>query len=256
MADNDPSIKDAVNTARLATKASAGQLPTMAEVESTAKVAGKGIKVQAGCCLGLLIVAIGFVMPLTACIFSESSCDTADALENNSQVSNWAGSTDTVAELGGAKMPATAGKIGHEQHASKQSCFAPGNVHYNGPLSFFDSVGSVSNCMAFGGPMTTEQEEWYFNMRWNTGSGYPSNVKHKKVIITNPVNGKRIVASIEEYGPAARLMTRDGINAGASPEVYKYLGLANPYTGNPNDKSGYATFGFATDQNIPLGPLN
>lgn len=206
-------------------------------------------------CCGYLVFFAVFIMVITSCSFLGATCDSAEALENDSQVSNWTGSADTVAELGGVKMPATSGKIGHEQHASKQSCFASGNTHYNGPLSFFASIGSVTNCMAFGGPMTTEQEEWYFNMRWNTGSGYPGNVKHKKVIITNPANGKRIVASIEEYGPAARLMTRDGINSGASPEVYKYLGLANPYTGNPNDKSGYATFGFAKDQNIPLGPL-
>jgi len=205
-----------------------------------------------GCgCAGLLVFAImagSFILYLS---YGSNESDAKETL-----ASNWTGSSDTIATLGTATMPELSGKIGHEQHASKPSCFKSGNVHFDGPLSFFATVGSVSNCMAFGGPMTTEQEEWYFNMRWDTGSGYPTNVKHKKVIITNPANGKKVVASIEEYGPAARLKARDGIVAGASPEVYNYLGLANPYTGNPNDKKGYATFAFAKDQNIPIGPLN
>lgn len=217
-------------------------------------MAGEGVNTTTmamrGCCLGL-IFALSFVV-LVLFRLATPGGGAADTTNG----SNWTGSTDTVATLDGAKMPETSGKIGHEQHASKSSCFASGNTHFDGPLSFFTSVGSVTNCMAFGGPFTREQEEWYFNMRWDTSSGYPGNVKHKKVIITNPANSKRIVVSIEEYGPAARLKTRDGIVAGAPPEVYHYLKLTNPYTGNPSDKEGYATFAFAKDQNIPLGPLN
>lgn len=212
---------------------------------------GGTVKAWGTCCSLEIAAAVLVVIFIIALFNPGSNIDQAGA----STPSNWTGSNDIVATLGAAKMPATSGKIGHEQHASKQSCFAPGNFHFIDSLSFFASVGSVTNCMAFGKPRTTDQERWYFNMRWDTGSGYPNNVMHKKVIITNPVNGKRIVASIEEYGPAARLMVRDGINSGASPEVYNYLELTNPYTKNPNDKNGYAEFGFAKDQNIPLGPL-
>jgi hypothetical protein len=251
--DEKVTAGDAIRAGQAAARLAEGDVTALKDADALVKVGKQGAKYQVFCC-GYLAAFAVFIMVFSTCTFT-GSCDSADALEP-STTSNWTGSADTVAELDGARMPATSGKIGHEQHASKQSCFAAGNVHYNGPLSFFDSIGSVSNCMAFGGPMTTDQERWYFNMRWYTGSGYPGNVKHKKVIITNPANGKRIVASIEEYGPAAYLMTRDGINSGASPEVYKYLELTNPYTGNPSDKSGFAEYGFAVDQNIPLGPLN
>jgi hypothetical protein len=180
--------------------------------------------------------------------------------ENTSSVdptiSDWAGSIETVEKLGDAKMPELSGKIGHEQHFGYSKCFKSGESHqtnkYSKPLA---SVPN-GNCGAYGGGKTADQEMWYFNMRWFTASGYPGNIKHKKVIVTNPKNGKMVVVSVEEYGPAAYLKTRDGIVAGASPEVYNYLKLANPYTGDPDDKKGFATFGLAKDQDIPLGPLN
>ena len=210
------------------------------------------------------LMMIFLVLGVIIFVFSIGQEGVSDSDDASGGKSTWAGSINTIETITftknnkkyTAKMPATAGKIGHEQHAANQNCFKNGNSHYNGLLSFYSKIGSVKNCMAFGSPRTTEQEEWYFNMRWDTSGNYPTNVEHLKVIITNPKNNKKIVASIEEYGPAAFLMARDGINAGASPEVYKYLELSNPYTNNPNDKSGYAEFSFAEDQNIPLGPLN
>ncbi len=258
--NNDPSIGEVVDAGKTVAEAvetggaslAADPMATARLAKEAPKILKKGIKWQLGCCAAEAAVGL-FVFLFVVGMIGGPGSET-DQASAGSPASSWAGSTDTVSTVGRAKMPATSGKIGHEQHASKQSCFKSGNKHYDGPNSYL-SAGSVSNCMAFGKPRTTDQERWYFNMRWDTGGNYPNDVMHKKIIITNPKNGKRIVASIEEYGPAARLMTRDGINSGASPEVYKYLGLENPYTGNPNDKKGYATFGFAKDQDIPLGPL-
>jgi hypothetical protein len=200
---------------------------------------------------GCLILAVGSVFVILFLFTSMAGGNISGSEE--AAASTWTGSSDTVATLGAAKMPELSGKIGHEQHF-RPGC--EGGTHltneYSHPLAYI----SDGSCGAYGSGKKPIQEEWYFNMRWFTSSGYPDNIKHKKVIITNPVNGKRVVASVEEYGPAAYLKTRDGIVAGASPEVYNYLELANPYTKNPNDKKGFATFGLAKDQSIPLGPLN
>lgn len=173
----------------------------------------------------------------------------------------WTGSDDTTATLDGLTLPTTDGKLGSEEHvpgrvnidfrsATDLSCMVNLSQHYenvveSAPLTYPDT----GNCASYN-PHATDQERWYFNMRWPS-----SEFAHKKIVITNPENKKRIVASIEEYGPAEFVTERDGVNSGASPEVRNYLGIENPYTGNPNDKKGYVVFGFAKDQNIPLGPL-
>lgn len=201
------------------------------------------------------------IMLIAALIFA-----TIGGGEDEGSTSGFSGSSDTVDSLDGAIMPYTEGKIGHEQHDAKADCFATGNLHYDGPESFFASVGSVSNCMAFGAPRTTDQERWYFNMRWDTTGDYPTAYAHKKVIITNPANGARVVASIEEYGPHSCLYDGDceaygftgnttkGMNAGASPEVYFCTETESPYTSDP--ELGKVQFGFAKDQSIPLGPIS
>jgi hypothetical protein len=184
---------------------------------------------------------------------------------NGSGGSSWGGSVETVQELGNVKLPYSEGKMGHEQHASKQDCFVAGNLHYDGPLSFFTSVGSVNNCMSFGGNFTTDQERWYFNMRWEY-DGHKSEYQHTKVVIYNPENQVTVVTSIEEYGPHHCLYegtcesygfdgnVTKGMNSGAPPEVYNCLNTPSPYTADP--EQGKLQYGIAKDQNIPLGPLN
>ncbi|OIP23159.1 hypothetical protein COX95_04805 [bacterium CG_4_10_14_0_2_um_filter_33_32] len=172
---------------------------------------------------------------------------------------NWQGPTDTTDTIDGLTLPDTSGKLGNEQHipgphntdnkpATDLSCMVIPQTHYQGsdsnPLTY-----ATTGCGSYH-PYTQDQEHWYFNMRW------PSSVfKHKKIILTNPQNGKRVVVSIEEYGPAAFKMKQDGINCGAPPEVRNYLQTADANTGDPNDKKGFVQIGFAQDQNIPLGPL-
>jgi hypothetical protein len=64
----------------------------------------------------------------------------------------------------------------------------------------------------------------------------------KKVLVTNPENGKRLVASIMESGPA--IFT--GRVSGLSPEAMLELGAVTDTN---------LEYGFLIDQSIPVGPL-
>jgi hypothetical protein len=198
----------------------------------------------------------------------------------SSSGSNWTGSSEAVATLGDLTMPATEGKLGHEDHFftknetdifsrespagwvvgdPKSSDCIDNKTHHVEDKSYTrgdEKLVSAGGCGAFGSGMKTDQERWYFNMRWDYGSN-KDKYHHAKIIITNPRNNKKIVVSIEEYGPAEYVTTRDGINAGATPEVYKYLceDEGSPYSNDPSDDNCRVNFGFAKDQEIPLGPL-
>lgn len=205
-----------------------------------------------GCLAGLIVFGLVGLVFIGVGLGGQKS--------SSSEESNWTGSEDTSNTSGDLTLPATSGKLGYEEHvpgrhnqdnqvATDLSCMLPPYNHYQGadsnPLTYPDT----GNCAAYF-PHTTEQEQWYFNMRWPS-----SEFKHKKIILTNPQNGKRAVVSIEEYGPAAFVTKRDGVNCGAPPEVRNYLQTESPYTGNPSDGKGLVYIGFANDQNIPLGPL-
>jgi hypothetical protein len=232
-----------------------------------------GGKIKFEVAFGGITLAATVIFACFALIMGFLGVGVDEASGKETGLSNWTGSTATVDKIGKAKLPDTSGKLGHEDHlfpgsrggigdvvsgdAASDSCIKD-KVHYVGEDSKKSGkIITAGGCGAMdtGRNMTTDQERWYFNMRWDTSGNYPNDVRHKKVIITNPKNGKKIVASIEEYGPGARVTRRDGINCGAPTEVYKYLETASPYTGNPGDKKGYVEFGFAEDQNIPLGPL-
>lgn len=196
------------------------------------------------------IYTLAMIFPAMGLFIKNRGSGNAEATEPA-----WSGSDDTIPELDGLKMPATEGKLGSEEHMSskfdKTKCFIPGNSHYEGPDSnplTYTLDGPDGSCGSYP-PRTTDQERWYFNMRWPSGK-----FAHKKVIVTNPKNGKRVVVSIEEYGPAEWVTRRNGINCGAPPEVRNYLETGSAYT-PPSDKTGFVIFGFAKDQNIPLGPL-
>lgn len=71
--------------------------------------------------------------------------------------------------------------------------------------------------------------------------------KYRKVVVTNPVNGKTIVAVVADSGPAFWT----GKHFGGSPEVMAYLGL------NVGMQKGPVVLYFVDDSedNVPLGPL-
>jgi hypothetical protein len=64
----------------------------------------------------------------------------------------------------------------------------------------------------------------------------------KKVLVTNPANGRRLVASIMESGPA---IFTDRVS-GLSPEAMLALGV---------ETDGNLEYGFMLDQSIPVGPV-
>jgi len=220
-----------------------------------------------GCCvLALFPVIFGIIIAVV--VFSVALSGTGGS--GGSGVASACG----VADLAGAQeiIPKLTGKLGHEDHLSDVK--PPG--HYVGPDSdplTIIGAGSFS-------PHTQDQEHWYFNTRWkgydwsnthgpggnadcNGPIGYPTvtdqalynTVAHKKIIIRSKETGKQIVVSAEEGGPAICTWYRDGINFGAPPEVYKYLGTGEPY-GNPSSSSAQIeVLGLASDS-TPLGPCN
>lgn len=66
--------------------------------------------------------------------------------------------------------------------------------------------------------------------------------KGRKVLVTNPVNGKRLVAVIMDAGPA---MFTNRVS-GLAPEAMLALGI---------DTGANLEYGFMIDQSIPVGPL-
>ncbi|MGA1050595.1 MAG: hypothetical protein ACO3TG_03795, partial [Minisyncoccia bacterium] len=64
----------------------------------------------------------------------------------------------------------------------------------------------------------------------------------RKVLVTNPANGKRVVASIIESGPAIFTNRVSGL----SPEAMLELGAVTDTN---------LEYGFMIDQSIPVGPL-
>jgi len=167
----------------------------------------------------------------------------------------------------GFEMVPKSGKLGREEHLNKTY-----PSHYSGsdsaPLKFAGD-GAFA-------PHTTEQERYYINSQWKmfdwSGTGQQgqhdvrqinstlarqarSRLPHSKIVIRSKETGRTMVVSAEESGPALWVTKRDGVNFGAPPEVYNYLGTTNPYTRNPNDGRGaIEVLGFAKDQSIKLGP--
>lgn len=105
---------------------------------------------------------------------------------------------------------------------------------------------------AFTRPATNNRsEQYYINMRWNytnihSQPIYTTNKDwyfEKKVVVTNPVNGKKVVCSILDYGPHPDTNRV----AGLSPEAMRALGAVT------NSDLRYY---WAADQSIPIGPIN
>jgi hypothetical protein len=187
---------------------------------------------------------------------------------------------DQIDTLDGVQIPATSGLVAREQHLYLNSGEADlgrtlaAALHYttsgtptgaqNGMAGGYGAFGSNA-----GYNLPIEDERYYINMRWSyvnwfespdgscssapdghpdtCTSNYNSSSKNwhyrKKVIVTNPANGKRVVASVLEAGPA--IWT--GRVSGLSPEAM--LAISASTNNNLN-------YYWAADQSIPLGPLN
>ncbi|MCX6811337.1 MAG: N-acetylmuramoyl-L-alanine amidase [Candidatus Berkelbacteria bacterium] len=170
--------------------------------------------------------------------------------------------------LDGVWIPTTSGKTGREQHLWLESGETPEHHYLVSGTPPWAMNGMAGSFGAFGSPPTLDNERYYINMRWNytewyeapdgtchTPDGHPdtcyrnSNLalktwhRSKRLIVTNPANGHKIVVSVEETGPA--IWT--GRVSGLSPEAMGMLGA------NTNDNLIYHWSGL---QSVPLGPLN
>ena len=173
------------------------------------------------------------------------------------------------ASLEGEHLNTTYGKIGAEQHlrrypGDKLSNHSPIEGEYGGENP--DEIlkeGIAPGLGAWGyfaqsadelTPDLIETEKWYAVVQtlylpdWNTRQPYLKDwYKYRKVLIINTDNGKAVVASIADSGPAAFT----GKQYGGSPEVMDYLG-------GPRYKKGPVLLFFVDDPNneVPLGPVD
>ncbi len=165
----------------------------------------------------------------------------------------------TRATLEGEHLNTTYGYIGTEQHLRRY----PGDtVSEHGSIEN-QKEGIAPGLGAWGyfaqsKTELTEQlieiEKWYAVVQtlylpdWGTRQPYLKNwYKYRKVLIINTNNGKAVVASIADSGPAAWT----GKHFGGSPEVMDYLGGARY-------KKGPVIIFFVDDpeNRVPLGPVD
>lgn len=172
-----------------------------------------------------------------------------------------------LSRMDGYDIPATSGRVGREQHLYVTGSAESSATHYsltgtpaaaqNGMAGGYGSFGSSSS------PASIDQERYYINMRWNYAEWYEDGAtldsfgkpmtrtrnlnmtaknwhRHKKVVVTNPSNGRQLVASVEESGPAFWT----GRVSGLSPEAMYELGAVTDNT---------LTYYWAANQNVALG---
>jgi hypothetical protein len=122
------------------------------------------------------------------------------------------------------RLPANSGKVCREQHLWLVANETAAHHYAVSGTPTDCRNGMAGGYGAFGSPASISQERYYVNMRWGYGDDMTlkSWYRHKKLIVTNPNNGKEIVVSIEEYGPASWT----GRVAGLSPEAMKAIGVS------------------------------
>jgi len=158
--------------------------------------------------------------------------------------------------LEGIPLPAYSGKVGREQHLCLKVSQEPAALHYaisGTPTDAQNGMaweeGGGSGYGAWGKAPPVPDERYYINMRWNYTDlhGQPILAPkdwyyRKRVLVINPANNKRVIASIVEYGPA----TWTGRVSGLSPEAMLVLDAQT------DDNLSYY---WALDQSLPPGPI-
>ena len=158
--------------------------------------------------------------------------------------------------LEGIPLPAYSGKVGREQHLCLTMSEEPPALHYavsNTPpaarngMAWQESGGSGYG--AWGKAPPVDDERYYVCMRWNYTdmNGQPILASkdwyyRKRVLVINPANNKRVIASIVEYGPAPWT----GRVSGLSPEAMLALGAVT---------DDNLTYYWALGQGLPPGPI-
>jgi len=163
------------------------------------------------------------------------------------------------ANLDGQHLNTTYGLIGKEQHLRR---YPSDSLREHGEDKLILEEGMAPGLGAWGyfapsrEKLTDELKEiekWYavvqtlYLQDWETNQPFLKNwYKYRKVLIVNTKNGRAVVASIADSGPAAWT----GKHFGGSPEVMEYLGGAS-YTKGP------VVLFFIDDPEgkVPLGPV-
>jgi hypothetical protein len=193
--------------------------------------------------------------------------------------------------LNGIAIPATTGYVGKEQHLWTTAGDTTDAAHYalNNTAVMGESIrlqNGVAGNGAFG-KMDPAVEKYYITMRWNycdwhesaTGEtdsfGKPltkyswlnddqagfNSLKSwhmgKKVLVSNPATGRKIVVAVGESGPAIWVTRERGVVSGLSPEATDYIVGDHYYNGRGAGTGGdNLEYHWLIDQTLPLGPLN
>lgn len=190
--------------------------------------------------------------------------DVIDMLPEGASMARW------VSVINGVSIPATSGLTGLEQHLWTNRGESDAAGHYaitgvpaNGPYSGILIQNGVAGLGAFG-KLDPTIEQWYITMRWSYCSGWDDSsgctggidaslkAWHlgKKVIVSNPANGRKVVVAVGDFGPANWVTAQQGVVSGLSPEATDYMVGSKHNTGGDN-----LEYGWAVDQSLPLGPL-
>ncbi|MEK7504288.1 MAG: hypothetical protein AAB550_02200 [Patescibacteria group bacterium] len=152
------------------------------------------------------------------------------------------------AKYEGERLNRSYGLIGAEQHMPR---FPGDTAEQHGQ---FIQSGITPGKGAWGYVPDVEKEKYYVAVQtlylpdWTTRLAYLRDwYKYRKVVVTNPVNGKTIIAVVADSGPS----WWTGKHFGGSPEIMAYLGL------NVGMQKGPVVLFFVDDpgDKIPLGPL-
>jgi hypothetical protein len=160
--------------------------------------------------------------------------------------------------LEGEHLNTTYGYIGAEQHLRRYPSdtllqHGKGEMLDEGMAPGLGAWGYFAPSKADLTPYLEDVEKWYAVVQtlylpgWNQRTRYLRDwYKYRKVLIVNVGNGRAVVASIADSGPAAWT----GKHFGGSPEIMDYLG-------GPRYKKGKVVLFFVDDpeNKIPLGPV-
>lgn len=161
------------------------------------------------------------------------------------------------ASLEGEHLNTVYGRIGKEQHLIRypgDDINEHGQVLGAGIAPGLGAWGYFANQKSQFTPELSEIEKWYAVVQtlylpdWNTRQPYlKSWYKYRKVMIINKDNGRSVVCSIADSGPAAWT----GKHFGGSPEVMEFLGGEKYYKG-----SVLVFFVDDPENRVPLGPVS
>ncbi|MCA9390428.1 hypothetical protein KC571_03410 [candidate division WWE3 bacterium] len=163
-----------------------------------------------------------------------------------------------VSELDGFRLNTDYGFMGAEQHLPR----FPGDAldqhdeyQASGITPQLGAFGYFANSKEEMTEETNLEEKYYVAVQSFLSPQYQENVyqyknwlKHRKVLVINPSNGKAVVGVIGDAGPAEWTNKQFG----GSPEIVHYLNSGTHHHNTP------VVMLFIDDQenNVPLGPVN